>query len=62
MSGLGSKALFWLEGPDRRLAGTELSDRASTKSLTMKSRSEKVSRVKEGAWGKSVRLEKVDGL
>ncbi|KAL8687052.1 MAG: hypothetical protein Q9218_006669, partial [Villophora microphyllina] len=38
MSGFGSKTLAWVAGADRRFAGTALSERVSTKSLTMKSR------------------------
>ena len=61
MSGFGSKALFWCAGPDLRLGGTALSDRASTKSFTIKSRCEKVSRVKTGACGNTDLAEYVEG-
>lgn len=50
MSGFGSNA-DW-EGPDRRLMGTALSARLSTKSRTIKSLLEKLSRVKLGPLGK----------
>jgi hypothetical protein len=50
IKGLGSKAV--LAAPDRRLAGTALSARLSTKSRTMKSLLEKLSNVKLGPLGK----------
>lgn len=52
MRGFGSKAVG--EGPERRLRGTALSARLSTKSRTMKSLLEKLSRVKLGPLGKRV--------
>jgi hypothetical protein len=47
--GLGSNA--WFVGPDRLRAGTALSDSSSTKSLTMKSLFENLSKVKLGPVG-----------
>lgn len=61
MSGFGSKASAWCGGPDLRLGGIALSERASTKSLTIKSRLENVSREKDGAEGKIERLACVEG-
>ncbi len=49
ISGFGSNACC--AAPERLFTGTELSDRLSTKSLTMKLVSEKVSSVKIGALG-----------
>lgn len=53
INGFGSKA--WFAGPERRLAGTAVSARESTKSLTIKSLLEKSSRVKLGPVGNSER-------
>lgn len=50
--GLGSKACC--EGPERRFAGTALSERSSIKSLTIKSLFEKFSSVKLGPLGNNV--------
>jgi hypothetical protein len=49
IKGFGSKSAF--PGPERRLAGTALSERSSTKSLTIKSLFEKFSKVKLGPLG-----------
>jgi hypothetical protein len=54
MSGFGSKAL--VDWPERRLAGTAVSARESTKSRTMKSLLEKSSRVKLGPLGNNARV------
>ena len=61
MSGFGSKASAWCEGPDLRFGGMALSESASTKSLTIKSRLEKVSNENDGADGKIERLVCVEG-
>ena len=60
MRGFGSKASC-CEGPDLRLGGIALSERASKISLTMKSRLEKVSSEKDGAEGKIDRPPCVEG-
>ena len=49
ISGFGSNA--WFVGPDRLRVGIALSDNSSTKSLTMKSLFENLSKVKLGPVG-----------